>query len=179
MRYYLDTEFAEKPGSIKLISLALVSEVGAELYYENGEFDPGDANDWVRAHVLPNLQGGACRASLIEIRDAVLTFLAPRPRMLVSQATTGEVLDAVKNAPKPEIWGYYADYDWVVFCWLFGAMAALPRDFPKYCRDLKQDLDAAGNPRVPIPKPTTHNALHDARWNREAHEWLRDLARVN
>jgi hypothetical protein len=23
---------------------------------------------------------------------------------------------------KPEFYGYYSDYDWVVFCWLFGRM---------------------------------------------------------
>lgn len=35
----------------------------------------------------------------------------------------------------------YADYDWVVFCWLFGKMINLPKRYPKYCRDLKQMLD--------------------------------------
>lgn len=42
---------------------------------------------------------------------------------------------------KPEFYAYFADYDWVVFCWIFGKMMDLPEDFPKYCRDLKQMLD--------------------------------------
>lgn len=42
---------------------------------------------------------------------------------------------------KPEFYGYYCDYDWVVFCWLFGKMIDLPKGFPMYCRDLKQILD--------------------------------------
>jgi len=42
---------------------------------------------------------------------------------------------------KPEFYAYYADYDWVVFCWLFGKMMDLPKGFPMYCRDLKQMLD--------------------------------------
>ena len=46
---------------------------------------------------------------------------------------------------KPEFYAYYADYDWVVFCWLFGKMIDLPKGFPMYCRDLKQDLDNAIN----------------------------------
>lgn len=41
----------------------------------------------------------------------------------------------------PEFYAYYADYDWVVFSWLFGKMIDLPKGFPKYCRDLKQILD--------------------------------------
>lgn len=42
---------------------------------------------------------------------------------------------------KPEFYAYYADYDWVVFCWLFGKMIDLPKSFPMYCNDLKQTLD--------------------------------------
>lgn len=42
---------------------------------------------------------------------------------------------------KPMFYGYYADYDWVVFCWLFGKMIDMPRGFPWYCVDLKQILD--------------------------------------
>lgn len=38
-------------------------------------------------------------------------------------------------------YAYYADYDWVAFCWLFGKMIDLPKGFPKYCRDLKQVMD--------------------------------------
>lgn len=41
----------------------------------------------------------------------------------------------------PEFFGYFADYDWVVFCWLFGKMIDLPEGFPYYCKDLKQMLD--------------------------------------
>jgi len=41
----------------------------------------------------------------------------------------------------PDFYGYYADYDWVLFCSLFGDMSKLPKGFPMYCRDLKQMLD--------------------------------------
>lgn len=40
-----------------------------------------------------------------------------------------------------QFYGYYSDYDWVVFCWLFGKMIDLPKGFPMYCIDLKQILD--------------------------------------
>lgn len=42
---------------------------------------------------------------------------------------------------QPEFYGYYCDFDWVVFCWLFGKMINLPSGFPMYCIDLKQVLD--------------------------------------
>lgn len=44
-----------------------------------------------------------------------------------------------------EFYGYYADYDWVVFCWLFGKMKDLPKGFPMYCIDLKQEIDSKIN----------------------------------
>lgn len=53
------------------------------------------------------------------------------------------------NSFKPlsplEFYGYYADYDWVVFCWLFGKMIDLPKGFPMYCIDLKQTMDVVAN----------------------------------
>ncbi len=49
-----------------------------------------------------------------------------------------EMTDTSKN---PEFYAYYADYDWVLFCSLFGRMMDLPKGFPMYCRDLKQTLD--------------------------------------
>lgn len=48
---------------------------------------------------------------------------------------------AGKGLGKPEFYGYYADYDWVLFCSLYGRMLDLPNEFPMYCRDLKQILD--------------------------------------
>lgn len=41
----------------------------------------------------------------------------------------------------PRFIGYYSDYDWVIFCWIFGKMNYLPSNFPQYCYDLKQELD--------------------------------------
>lgn len=73
----------------------------------------------------------------------------------------------------PEFWAYYADYDWVVFCQLFGRMMDLPKGFPKYCRDIKQWCDQLGNPKLPEKGKGTHNAIADARWNKQAWEFLR------
>lgn len=97
---------------------------------------------------------------------------------------------------KPKFYAYYADYDWVAFCWLFGKMINLPSTFPMYCRDLKQILDEkyilqenkyadktrleAWNEdvkRLPsYPKQENeHNALEDARWNKKLHEFLNKI----
>jgi len=102
---------------------------------------------------------------------------------------TGKCLDL---SPR-EFYGYYADYDWVVFCWLFGTMMNLPDGFPKYCIDLKQMLDEKQKSRFGLslfdgklvndikklpnyPKQTNeHNALSDARFNFELYKFLQQL----
>lgn len=71
-----------------------------------------------------------------------------------------------------EFYGYFADYDWTVFCWLFGLMIDLPKGFPYYCMDLKQMMQERGLSsewkRKFCPDPENeHNALADAKWNLE------------
>lgn len=77
---------------------------------------------------------------------------------------------------QPEFYGYYADYDWVLFCSLFGRMIDLPKGFPMYCRDLKQILDEKGihlKEHSNYPKQTSeHDALADAKWNYELYKFL-------
>ena len=105
----------------------------------------------------------------------------------------------VFDASRPSFYGYYSDYDWVVFCWLFGRMIDLPKGFPMYCIDLQQTLEELQEledgsalheslcgeyPRKALqykecteyPKQTNeHNALADARWNFELYKFLQDL----
>lgn len=74
----------------------------------------------------------------------------------------------------PEFWGYFCDYDWVVFCWLFGAMVDLPKGWPMLCLDLKQEmmqlnLTKEWKQRVCPDPEEEHNALADARWNYQLH----------
>ena len=99
----------------------------------------------------------------------------------------------------PEFYVYYGDYDWVVFCWLFGKMVNLPNRFPYYAKDLKQIMDEKAEQWRLLklkngdnytfehclsvmkyfktyPKQTNeHNALSDAIWNKELHEFLNTL----
>ncbi len=97
-----------------------------------------------------------------------------------------------------EFYAYYADYDWVVLAWLFGRMIDLPKGFPMYCNDLKQELDMKllnktewmdvtfeGNLNEKIAKieslhkypkqSNERNALADAKWNKELHEFINTL----
>ena len=160
MRFFLDTEFIEsgRHHPLQLISIGIVAANGQEYYAVSSEFDPKSANAWVTEHVLPQLDYGVDWKPLAQIAF--------------------EVRDFVKHqAPDqpPEFWGYYADYDWVVFCQMFGTMMDLPQGYPMYCRDLRQWCDQMGKPCLPPQKSQEHNALNDARWNRSAWVFLNDL----
>jgi hypothetical protein len=64
-----------------------------------------------------------------------------------------------------ELWAWLAAYDHVVLAQLWGPMPALPREIPRFTRELRQRWDDLGNPPLP-PKPTgSHDALVDARYN--------------
>ncbi len=72
-------------------------------------------------------------------------------------------------------------------------MIDLPKEFPMYCIDLKQELDNyvstckklwsekaidfdTLNPIKTLPRQTNeHNALRDARWNYELYKFLQQL----
>ncbi len=155
MKYFLDTEFIERGPKhpIELISIGIVSEYGDTFYAISNEFDPAHASQWVKENVLAALEPPEVlrRNSPREIAMMVYAFVAP----------------SMVGGGKPEFWGYYADYDWVVFAQMFGTMMDLPKGWPMYCRDLKQWCDQLGNPPLPPQGKDEHNALADARWNRD------------
>jgi DNA polymerase III epsilon subunit-like protein len=72
----------------------------------------------------------------------------------------------------PKFWAYFADYDWVVFCQLFGSMIKLPEWFPHYCRDIKQEMARMGISKPVLKNVPNHNALVDAKAAKEMFEHL-------
>ena len=63
-----------------------------------------------------------------------------------------------------ELWAWYAAYDHVALAQLWGAMPALPREIPRFTKDLRQLWDDRGRP--PLPEVSgRHDALVDARHN--------------
>ena len=91
---------------------------------------------------------------------------------MVNHAAVLEFVDKHSRGIKPELWGYYADYDWVALCQLYGTMMDLPEGWPKFCLDLKQLSVDVGSPQHPPDPEGEHNALVDARWNRDLYGFL-------
>jgi hypothetical protein len=152
MKFWFDTEFYEDGITIALISIGVVAEDGRQYYAETKDSRPmACASEWLRENVFPHLS------------------LPPLERK-IDREIARDLIEFMGE--KPEIWAYYADYDWVALCQLHGRMINLPKGWPMYCRDVKQLCDALGNPKLPEQKSAEHHALEDAIWTRDVWQFL-------
>jgi hypothetical protein len=170
MRYFLDAEFIETGFSLQLVSIGIVSEDGRTFYAENTSFDERLADKWVEQNVLSKLQFWDWHKSESHFSETFGKGLSMQIFGTISNIKSS-LLDFFQDDQSPEFWGYYADYDWVIFCWIFGRMIDLPKNFPMYCRDLKQLLDESDKEKIPDSE-NEHNALDDALWNLELYKHL-------
>jgi hypothetical protein len=150
VKYWIDTEFIERPFALDLISIGLVAEDRREFYAESSEVDWSKASRWTLETVRPQLDGNGMACE--QISYALRRF------------TDGD--------HDPVFWGYFPAYDWVGFCGLFGGMNDLPFHFPQLCLDIKQWALELGDPELPHQLGARHHALADARWTRDAWTFL-------
>lgn len=171
MKFFFDTEFMALDARVELLSIGIVREDGQEFYAVNTDADLTHADDFVKQHVLPGLNtiptGSVSRrrrrsvemvrGGLRQLGQAVDEFLPPLP-----------------DGERHEAWAYYADYDWVAFCSMWGRMVDLPSRFPWLCRDVMQLALDAGLDRSVLPEDDKdeHHALVDARWTKRAYDQL-------
>lgn len=181
-----------------------------DLVQESGDmrnmFPNGRKLYWIRKNVLKPIFYELSGKD-IDFHDLSASFTYKQMKYLINKygKTNKEIAENIitfcrhpnslsYNPPSPEFYAYFADYDWVVFCWLFGKMIDLPKGFPMYCKDLKQMIDdkqsqidfntSVTEPRKDIkshkdfPKQDaskSHNAIEDARWNKQLFEFLTQL----
>lgn len=134
-----------------------------------------------------------------DIADEIVKFVYPNAIYKdIGCKSNDLIMPNCADSEKPKFYAYYADYDWVAFCWLFGKMIDLPNGFPMYCNDLKQMLDErVEKMSYPLigavsnnfedklkavkkfndyPKQENeHSAICDARFNRDLHKFLNNL----
>ena len=180
MKIFFDTEFIEDGKTIELLSIGMVREDGETLYLENMEADWNRADAWVRENVLPKLTAYAhVPLNLGYEFERWHMDKWDRLKMPHTWLQRDHIATSIKRfvGESPEFWAYYADYDWIVLCQLFGRMVDLPEGWPKYCRDFKQWLDqheVAGELER-LPGDNAHNALADARWLKSEFDRLTHL----
>lgn len=169
-RYFLDWEFIEDGSTIAPVSVGVVCDDGREFYAEVEEIPWSRANQWVLDNVRPHLVG-----------NSWYTFDSGREHSFDSPLTRDEIARELLRFTQagdnhPEFWAYYASYDWVTTCQLYGRMIDLPNSWPMMCMDLKQLAIMLGNPNLPRQDSIQHNAINDARWNYNTYLWLNKYA---
>jgi hypothetical protein len=157
MKYFYDTEFIEDGKTIDLISIGIVAEDGRTYYAISTEFYPKKASQWVIDNVLSKLP-----PRWVTEQDSPRT--REESNAWKTRKQIKEDIIAFIGEDKPEFWAYYADYDHVALCQLFGKMMDLPKGYPMYTNDIKQLCNYKGNPQLP-KTDNEHNALDDAKWN--------------
>jgi hypothetical protein len=148
VRFFYDTEFIEDGTTIDLVSIGVVDEHGREFYAVSTEFNPTKAGPWVRDHVLDKLPSPADPAwcDRATIKSKLMRFLS-------------------RDRERVELWAWFAAYDHVALAQLWGDMPALPRELPRFTRELRQRWEDVGKPSLPPPPTDAHDALADARHN--------------
>jgi hypothetical protein len=170
MKYFLDTEFNQEVDPVELISIGIVAEDGRE-FYRIADFDEKRLDHWLRTHVLPNL----------ELPEFDLSEPMHRlPKRLIRN----DIEEFLKDDKAIEFWGYFSAYDWFLFTRLWN-FRFMPRSFPRICFDLKQLASHLGFTDTNHLKTVTgppllpeHNALIDARWNKQVYGALMASARA-
>lgn len=166
--YFIDTEFDEDGKTINLLSIGITDDQGRDFYAVSGEANHKRCNDWVKKNVLPHLGQSLPSPYLpdapVHTREEIAAGII---KMLEDRFALDRKL--------PLFYGYFADYDWVVLCQLYGRMVDLPNLFGHFCMDLKQIAVMMGVQKSEYPKQGTieHNALNDAKWNWELFKFLK------
>lgn len=185
--YCYDTEFLEDGRTIDLISIGIVSDDEREYYAVNADcdFDRICQDDWLWLNVVQHLptskkdwtvpnfgrsatwldKKAACVKPKWVIANEVREFIVGKVRPC-GKAPSGE--DAYWHEDLPELWAYFAAYDHVALCQLFGKMIDLPDLMPMWTHDLMQLIESIPRGRdfkKPEQDGVAHNALEDARWN--------------
>lgn len=202
-RVFYDLEFLEDGRTIELISIGMVTDDGREYYAVNGDLDdtsrrdpdlrggyvgktPWDRiveHDWLVRNVVPHLPltgrpvatlggvfGGKANARGMQL-DHTNSDVKPR------QVIANEVRDFLRAAgPDVELWAWYGAYDHVALCQLWGRMIELPDGVPMWTNDLRQERLRLGDPEMPRQADGEHNALADARHNRDMAHFLDEQA---
>lgn len=155
MKIFYDLEFKEDGSTIDLISIGMVREDGAEYYAVNEDADWGRivGDEWLMKNVVP------CVGS-----DRALW----KPQPVIANEVYDFVTHGLGKGETAELVSWYSAYDHVRLCQLFGKMIDLPKGFPMFTRDLRQEVPS--RKYLPEQEGTAHNALEDARWVAKAHE---------
>jgi len=145
MKIFFDTEFINLPSSVHLLSIGMIREDGQHYYAELDSTDRNLADSWVKAHVLPLMNGPL--KSRDEMAFDIKQFCGYRP----------------------EFWAFFGSFDMILLMRIFGGVIDWPEDWPQYVNDI---CKLHPDKMLPAQKSVEHHALNDAVWVKDSYEYL-------
>lgn len=167
VRFFYDCEFLEDGSTIELISIGLVREDNATVYYGVNSDMPVDRireHKWLMENVWPNLP-------LVDykpepgMRELDMTSSLVKPKWVIANEVRDFLLPSDVSPKDIQLWGYYSAYDHVVLAQLWGPMVEMPEGLPHHTKDIKQEIERLNSPKIPPQNGQAHNALDDAYYN--------------
>jgi hypothetical protein len=142
------------------------------------------SHEWLRENVVPHLPTDSLGEHPVNsnpedsplFNHIALRYDHPdvKPRFQIAN----DVRSFLSRFENPQLRAWYGAYDHVIYAQLFGRMIDLPKGFPMWTYELKQEAERLGNPSVPKQDPLKeHHALFDAQHDRDIELFLNELAR--
>lgn len=179
MKVFYDLEFYEDGSTIQLISIGMVAEDGREYYAvdRSGPWKLVQRDPWLMANVWPTLPLSAP----VPPYPARLNLADPSMRTLDQIRVDVRDFLIGPDLPDPgpvELWAYCGAYDHVRLCQMWGRAVNKPAVVPWWTNDLAQEAQRVGvDLEQLVPRDGgQHNALADARWNRDVYAALEPLS---
>ena len=201
--------------TIDLISIAIIHEKGSMFSEVSKDFNLREAWNrydlveaspakkymgfytervyWIRNNVLKPIFDANKNVVFPNVDSPAFTFRNMRKVIKFCGRSSEDIRDGVMDFVRPTdynskvcLYAWYAAYDHVGLCWLFGKMMDLPNYMPKFSLDLKQmyeqqqsdrtdGLELKDLPNYPFKPATAHSAAHDADWNLRLFKFLKHI----
>jgi len=185
-KFFYDTEFHEDGKTIDMISIGIVRGDGKTYYAVSSEADYRRVyeNSWLMNHVMNTIphivvETGDGGFTLIPTGPDVKSRAQIRDDIIAFVGESQDTFNDPHGEAKAELWAWYADYDHVALCQLFGKMIDLPEGFPMFTRDLRQHWEYCGYPELPRQDDGEHNALDDAKHNLVMWKYMEEHCKSN
>lgn len=181
MKVFFDTEFTGLHKDTTLISIGLISEDKRCFYAELTDYDEAKCDDWIREHVIANLNLSKLESDRKHIANYHVGIKSDIKTALENWFRQFEEVELVSDV---------CHYDMVLFIDLFGGAFGLPSNICANCYDINQDIaryyniglqTAFNKSREQIlweqrkenaVSGDKHNALYDAKVIRELYQIL-------
>lgn len=134
-KVYWIRENVLKPIYLELLSKETNMSYDKHEFYNSEQFKLGSF-EYKQLKLLINKYGKTNK----QIAEDILWFCAAEKSIFETDGLGQEVKNRLEDNPV-KFYGYYSAYDHVCLSWLYGKMIDLPKGFPDYIIDLKQELD--------------------------------------